>query len=277
MDRVARPGRYPHSGGMWKTLLFAAALVPGGASGAGLASLTGSYRVEYTGYSHGFTVLKLAGSLALLQDGYTAHVTFHTAGMAAWMAHVDNDSQVHGAFQGDQAAPALFEGSGNLRGSKRATRITYQDGNPMIEVLTPPVEHERSAVAPAQTRHTIDTLSAVAMLIHEVARTGACEGTATTFDGRRLSTQTVHTTGQEMLPRTDRSIFQGQALRCDFDGRQLGGFVNDENEDTLRKPRHGTAWLAAVLPGAPPVPVRVAFDNKLLGQVTLYLTSAKPE
>ena len=53
--------------------------------------------------------------------------------------------------------------------------------------------------------------------------------------------------------------------------------MNNENEDSLRKPRHGTAWLAAVLPGAPPVPVRVAFDNKLLGQVMLYLTSVKAE
>ncbi len=262
---------------MWKTLVLAAVLAPAMARGAGLGSPTGSYSVEYTGYSHGFTVLKLAGSITLLPDRYTAHVSFHTAGMAAWMVRSDNDSRVNGSFQGAQAAPVLFEGSGNLRGSKRVTRIAYQDGNPIIQALTPPVEHERSAVPPAQTLHTIDTLSAVAMLIHAVAQTGACEGSTTTFDGRRLSTQTVHTTGQEMLPEIGRSIFHGQALRCDFDGRQLGGFVNNENEDSLRKPRHGTAWLAAVLPGAPPVPVRVAFDNKLLGQVMLYLTSVKAE
>ena len=262
---------------MWKTVVLVAALVPAAANGAGLGAPVGSYSVEYTGYSHGFTVLKLAGTISLAQDRYAAHVTFHTAGMAAWMARVDNDSQVQGVFQGGQAAPSLFEGTGNLRGTRRATRIAYQDGNPVIQVLSPPVEHERSVVPPAQTQHTIDTLSAVAMLIHAVAQTGACEGSVTTFDGRRLATQTVHTTGQEVLPHTGRSMFQGQALRCDFDGRQLGGFVNDENEDTLRKPRHGTAWLAAVLPGAPPVPVRVVFDNKLLGQVTLYLTSAKPD
>ena len=267
---------------MWKTLVLAAAIAPAAARGAGitdqgLGSPVGGYSVEYTGYSHGFTVLKLAGSLALSPTGYTAQVTFHTAGMAAWMVRSDNDSQVHGSFQGAAVLPALFEGSGNLRGVHRVTRIAYQDGNPVVQVLTPPVEHERSAVPPAQTQHTIDTLSAVAMLIHDVGQSGACEGSVTTFDGRRLATQTVHTTGQDMLPQTGRSVFHGQALRCDFDGRQLGGFVNNENEDALRKPRHGTAWLAAVLPGAPPVPVRVAFDNKLLGQVTLYLTSVKQE
>ncbi len=262
---------------MWKTLALAALVAPAAAQATGLGSPSGGYTVEYTGYSHGFTVLKLAASLALSPSGYKAHVTFHTAGMAAWMLRSDNDSQVNGAFQGVQAVPALFEGTGNLRGSKRATRIAYQDGNPVIQMLTPPVERERSAVPAAQTQHTIDSLSAVAMLIHDVAQTGACEGTVTTFDGRRLATQTVHTTGLEMLPHTGRSIFQGQALRCDFDGQQLGGFVNNENQGTLRKPRHGTAWLAALLPNGPPVPVRVAFDNNILGQVTLYLTSATAE
>ncbi len=262
---------------MWKTFVLALTLAPAAASGTGLGAPAGAYNVEYTGYAHGLTVLKLAGRIAMSASGYTAHVTFHTAGMAAWVVRSDNDSQVNGTFQGSQAVPALFEGTGNLRGSRRVTRIAYQDGNPVIQALAPPVEHERSAVPAAQTQHTIDTLSAVAMLIHTVAQTGQCDGSVTTFDGRRLATQSVHTTGQEMLPQTDRSIFQGQALRCDFDGRQLGGFVNNENEDSLRKPRHGTAWLAAVLPGVPPVPVRVAFDNKLLGAVTLYLTAAKAE
>ena len=264
-------------------LLLTALLCPAGAwaepvpaqAAGGLGAAAGGYDLEYTGFSHGFVVLKLSGAVALSPTGYTAHVTFHTAGMAGWVVHSDNDSTVSGAFAGMEARPASFEGSGRLRGTDRVTRITYKDGNPVIQALEPPVEHERSAVPPEQTRHTIDTLSAVALLIHAVAETGTCAGSATTFDGRRLATQTVHSSGQDMLPATGRSVFHGSALRCDFDGRQLGGFVNNENEDDLRKPRHGTAWFAAMLPGAPPVPVRVAFENKLLGQVTLYLTGAQ--
>jgi len=238
-----------------------------------LASATGGYQVEYTGYSHGLTVLKLAGSLTLTKTGYAARVTFHTAGMAAWMLRSDNDSQVTGLFQGIQAEPRLFEGTGHLRRTDRTTRIAYVDGDPVIQALSPPVEHERTVVPAAQTVHTIDTLSAVVMLIHAVAETGHCDGSVTTFDGRRLSTQTAHTSGKEMLAKTDRSIFSGQALRCDFVGQQTGGFVLNEDEDALRKPRAGSAWLADMVPGAPPVPVRVTFDNKILGQVTLYLTS----
>ncbi len=244
---------------------------------AASAATTGSYTADYTGYSHGFTVLKLSGTLTLTPDGYAAHVTFHAAGFAGMMVRMDNDSQVTGHFAGSEAQPALFEGTGHLHGTNRVTRITYTNGNPTIQALSPPVEQERTSVAPADTLHTIDTLSAVSLLIREVGQSGRCDGSVSTFDGRRLATQTVHTSGQEVLPKTGRSIFAGSALRCDFDGRQLGGFIKDENEDNLRKPRHGTAWLADMLPGAPPVPVRVAFENKLLGQVTLYLTALTPD
>jgi len=237
------------------------------------AADTGSFTADYTGYSHGLTVLKLTGSLTLTPGGYAAHVTFHTAGFIGFVVHSDNDSQVQGVFQGSQAAPSLFVGSGNLRGTKRATRIEYKNGNPVVTLLTPPNERERTLVAPQDTLHTIDTLSAAALLVRTVAATGHCDGSTTTFDGRRLSVLTSHTTGEVTLPQTDRSIFAGQALRCDFDGQQTGGFVTNENEDSLRKPRHGTAWLAPILPNAPPVPVRVIFDNKILGEVTLYLTA----
>jgi hypothetical protein len=222
-------------------------------------------------------VLKLSGSVDFSSAGYSAHVTFHTAGMVGMMLRSDNDSQVTGLFEPGHAKPALFQGRGNLRGTERVTRIAYDDGNPVVEIIKPPVEKERTAVPPAQTLHTIDTLSAVALLIRNVADTGKCDGAVTTFDGRRLATQTSHTAGEEDLPQTGRSMFQGKALRCDFEGRQLAGFVTDENEDDLRKPRYGTAWLAPMLPNAPPVPVRVAFENKILGKVILYLTSVTPQ
>lgn len=241
--------------------------------GSAQAAPTGHFEAEYTGISHGLTVLKLTAALTLAPESYAAHVTFHTAGLVGMLLHSDNDSAASGRFEGDSAAPLLFTGTGHLRGTDRATRIEYKDGNPVIRTLAPPVEQERTAISAADTQHTIDTISAVALLIRQVARHGACDGAVTTFDGRRLATQTVHTVGEEDLPKTSRSSFAGTALRCDFDGRQLAGFVKTEDEDDLKKPRHGSAWLAPMIPGAPPVPVRVMFQNKLLGDVTLYLTA----
>jgi hypothetical protein len=164
-------------------------------------------------------------------------------------------------------------GTGHLRGTDRLTRLDYVDGNPVVHALSPPVEQERTPVPPAQTAHTIDTLSAVALLIRQVGQTGTCGGSVTTFDGRRLATQTARAGGEEILPPTDRSIFSGKAFRCDLVGQQLAGFVRNEDEDDLKKPRVGAAWLANLVPGAPPVPVKVIFENKILGKVTLYLTA----
>jgi hypothetical protein len=258
---------------------------------------TGGWNVQYDGFADGLLVLKMRASLHFTATGYDGTLAFHTAGMIAWVVRSTDDSEVSGAFvranaaaggsaggtageptaSPDQAAPASFVSIGKLRGVERVTRMTYRDGSPVIGTLTPDVTLERSPVAPSATAHTIDTLSAIAMLVRQVGDTGRCDGGTMIFDGRRLTALRARTTGPAALPHVGRSIFAGQTLRCDFDGDQLAGFKKDETEADQRRTRHGVAWLASVLPGAPPIPVRVNFDNKILGQVTLYLTSATPE
>ena len=220
---------------MWKTLALAVLLAPNAAGAAGLGGQAGTYKVEYTGYSHGFVVLRLAGSLDLTPSGYALHVTFHTAGMAAWVVRADNDSQVSGRFAGDQAMPILFEGSGSLRGTRRLTRIAYQDGNPVIQTLSPPVEHERSAVPPSQTQHTIDTLSAVALLIHEVAMDGKCEGTATTFDGRRLRCRPRTPPAPRRCRRPAAPSSKARRCAATSTGASSAASSTNENEDDLKQ------------------------------------------
>ena len=41
----------------------------------------------------------------------------------------------------------------------------------------------------------------------------------------------------------------------------------------------GSAWMAPVLPGAPSLPVRIAFQTRWFGWATMYLTGAtdRPE
>ncbi len=245
-------------------------------------STTGAWTVQYDGFSHGLLVLKMRASLRFGPAAYDGTLSFHTAGMISWMVHSTDDSQVQGQFvRGDEGgaapdrvAPSSFVSIGNLRGVDRVTRMTYANGAPVIGTLTPDVNLERTPVAPASTVRTIDTLSAIAMLVRQVGDTGRCDGGTMIFDGRRLTSLTARTVGTQTLPRTDRSIFAGDSLRCDFQGNQLAGFKKDESEADQRKTKFGNAWLASVVPNAPPIPVRVIFDNKVLGQVTLYLTAA---
>jgi hypothetical protein len=243
------------------------------ASAAAQAATTGTLSATYDGYSHGMIVLKLNASLEMNPASYAAHLDYHTAGMIGWVVHNSSSNDVQGRFAAGSVLPAEYVSSGRLRGVARETHIVYHAGNPTVLTLQPPVDSERSAVPQALTAQTIDTLSAIALLIRHVGETGRCDGSARTFDGRRLTALTARTTGHETLPKIQKSIFAGDTLRCDFDGNQLAGFVKSEDQDQLRRTRHGTAWLAPLVPGAPPVPVRVVFDNKVLGQVTLYLTS----
>jgi hypothetical protein len=245
---------------------------------------TGGWTVDYDGFAHGILALKLHATLTLTPSTYTGALSFHTAGMIGWMVRSTDDSHVQGRFvkadptdaTPDRAEPSSFLSVGNLRGTDRVTRMTYQNGTPVIGTLTPNVLLERKPVPQTAWPHTIDNLSALAMLVRQVADTGRCDGSATLFDGRRLTTLAARTAGTEALPHTGRSLFAGQTLRCDFDGNQLYGFKNDESEAEQRRTKHGNAWLATVLPNEPPVPVKVIFTNKALGEVTLYLTAVKP-
>jgi hypothetical protein len=82
----------------------------------------------------------------------------------------------------------------------------------------------------------------------------------------------AHTAGEEQLAPSSRSVFQGNALRCDFSGRMLAGFKFDGDRVRDGKTMHGSAWLAAAVPGGPLLPVRMAFETRWFGDAVMYLT-----
>jgi hypothetical protein len=243
------------------------------APAASHAASTGSFKADYDGYAHGLVALKLSAALTLTPTGYSGRLMFHTAGLVGFMVHVDSDSQVVGHFDGDRAVPESFSATGMLHGVDRTIGMHWQHGNPVVDVVSPPAEQERTAVPPEMRAHAIDALSAMATLVRQAGDSGRCDGGATIFDGRRVSHLAAHVAGREPPPASPKSRYDLPALRCDFEGQELAGFLKNEPEADQRRTRHGIAWLAPVVPGAPLVPERVIFEHKLLGQVTLYLTS----
>ena len=127
-------------------------------------------------------------------------------------------------------------------------------------------------VAPALQIGTEDTLSAMAQLCGGWIAVD-CDTSARTFDGRRLSEIDARTVGMETVAATRRSIFAGPALRCDFEGRMLAGFLLADNRAEMQRPLHGSAWFAAI-EGSPPLPVRLQFETRWFGIVTMLLTAA---
>jgi hypothetical protein len=193
-------------------------------------------------------------------------------GLINWLSHMDNQSDVRGHFAGADPVPDHYDSAGTAHGAYKTMQIAYRHGNPAIEQQTPFPDPSRTTVPPGQTPGTIDDLSAIALLVHRVGDSSNCDGSLKLFDGRRLTALTAHTAGTETIRPSSRSRYGGSALRCDFEGTRTAGFLKADDEAQQRRPRRGSAWLASILPGAPPVPIRVTFDNNVLGSVTLYLT-----
>ncbi len=229
---------------------------------------------SYVGYARGFNLLSLDTVLAIHTADYRLQVSYRLAGAVGVFVHGDANTVVDGRFVSGHAEPRQFFSVGHLRGNLQVTQIDWQSGSPKVVQLVPPAEAERDPILASDQAHTIDALSGMAVLMRQATYAGRCDGAMRTFDGRRLAEISAHTVGEETLDETSRSSFHGPALRCDFQWRQLAGFLHDDDQAALLRPLQGSAWLARLQPGQPLIPVRIAITARFLGDTTLYLTQA---
>jgi hypothetical protein len=231
---------------------------------------------NYETYAAGLHVAEVDSSFIFGPWDYQMTLGYHTTGMVGLFVHGHQFDTVTGSWRGPHAAPSRFVGQGTWHGQDRLTEIDYRQGKPAIRQLVPPNANEREPVPDSLQANSIDTLSALAELIHAVKDTGRCEATVRTYDGRRAVEIEAHTVGEETLETTSRSSFAGKALRCDFSGRMLAGFKFDDDRARDSKPMHGSAWLAPIVAGGPPLPVRMAFETRWFGDAIMYLTGVGP-
>jgi hypothetical protein len=236
-------------------------------------------QLSYDTYAASIEVMQMRVFFGLGPWNYRVDLEYHTTGLVGLFYRGRQTNTVRGIWRNDEAAPQEFSGEGTWRGQERRTLIDYDHGLPLVKELKPPQESEREPVPPPLQLNTVDTLSAVAQLMRRVEHDHACDTEVHTYDGRRVLDVVARTGGPEKLDETSRSIFSGPALRCDFEGREVAGFLLGEDDPEHRRPLHGSAWFAAVLPNAPPLPVRIAFQTRWFGLATMYLTGAteRPE
>jgi hypothetical protein len=239
-------------------------------------TLSTAAHIDYQLYVHGLRIGRLESALNIHDGKYHIEVAFRTFGLVGMLFQGHQLSVADGRLGRQEPEPARFVGDGFWRGESRQTLIDYVGGQPVVRTLEPPNDDERETIPPALQANTIDTLSSMVLLIDQVAKTGRCDSTVRTFDGRRVVDFNARTVGQEPVEATRRSTFNGPALRCDFEGKVLAGFRRDDSAKDRAKPKHGTAWFASVLPGAPLLPVRIQFETTWFGDATMYLTGSGP-
>ena len=228
---------------------------------------------HYLAYAGGLNVIAMEAQFDVAPGAYRLQIDYRTTGTFGLFVHSDQMTTVTGGFVAGRAVPQRLVSNGVLRGVPRKTEIDYRNGEPEVRNMVPPNDKERETVPESDRKGTIDTLSAIAQVMEQVARTGRCEGDVRTFDGRRLADLRAWTIGTEVIPRSSISNFAGPALHCEFEGRQLGGFMLDEDRQKLQQPQRGSAWFAAVRPGGPALPVRISFHTRWFGDATMYLAA----
>jgi len=236
-----------------------------------------AYNLHYQAVSLGLTIMQMDVSVRIFPGTYDVALSYHTTGLARLLYAGWQTEEVSGVWEDDLAAPSQYLASGEWRGRLRRADIVYRGGQPDIRELLPPNTGEREPVPRALQRGTEDTLSALAQLLRRVERRGSCNTAARVFDGRRLSEIDATTVGPEQLGRGGGSIFAGTALRCDFVGRMLAGFVLGRSHMTPGRAHRGSAWFAPLQPGGPALPVRMSFGTDWFGNVAMVLTAATPQ
>ncbi len=238
----------------------------------------GRARLGYAGFVAGLNIVNLESGVSIRADGYEMGLSVRSAGTFGAFVTIRSHASAEGTWRGDHAVPQRYTSWGLFRGDERHTDIVYPDGDPLIQVLVPERDTDREPVPDALRRGTMDGFSMIADLVRGVAKSGGCDGQVHTFDGRRAAVITSHTGGVDVLPQESRSMFQGPALRCDFESLVLAGLPRDVGpDDSARRPQKGSIWLAHVLPGMPMLPVLLTMDTRLAGHVNVYLTQASSQ
>lgn len=228
--------------------------------------------LSYTTRVAGLTVMQTEADVEMDARGYRVDIASRNAGAYGLLFRGETRSLAQGLWAGALVAPQRYAVDGIWRGTPRHTLMDYDGGQPNVRHLDPPNAAEREPVPAPLQRETIDTISAAALLARRATTTGRCDGEARTFDGRRLF-EVQARTGVWERPAPGLP----PALRCDFEGRLLAGFLLDGDREAAARPQQGSAWLARLSPGGPMLPVRLRFDIRWLGSATMTLNAAHPD
>lgn len=238
---------------------------------AGPAAAEG-WRASYAITAAGVTVMEADVTFTLGAPGapYSIESRVRPRGVATMLFRGEQQSRSEGVWQGVTTRPRLHESQGNWRGTPRHTLLRYgSDGTPGIVRLEPVEDVERTPIADADRRGTVDSLTALLQLTHQVGRTARCETRARTYDGRRLTQFDVTT--DPIAHVADAGL-----LRCVVESRLLGGVPANRPFEEATRPVRSHLVFGVPQPGGPAVPVRIEIASRWWGAITATLTGFSP-
>lgn len=168
--------------------------------------------------------------------------------------------------------PARFHSLTRIYQKAQTASLTYGENGAVEIVADPPTVQAREAREQGLAEGTLDPLSAVVALVDEVVRTGECRGRVRVFDGARRYDLQATPAGVAQVSRIGFSLYEGPATECAVTPTLLDGF-RQRDIDAGLYPDSASVWIAPVVAGEPPVPVRVIARSGL-GTMRLDLVEA---
>lgn len=233
-------------------------------------------RLDYAGFIGPTQVLRATVDLELrdgVPDGrYSMALDAGTVESFGQLLPLRFTASAHGATRSAEILPARYRSVTNLMQGEQAVTVTWRPGG--VDVASQPPTREARLAQERQIGHgALDPLSAAVALVVGAARKGFCDGTIPVFDGMRRYDLLLEPAGRSPVLRQGPALYEGLASECLVRADLREGF----HEADLRAglyPESASLWLAAVLPGLPEMPVRVA-GRSAVGDVRLDLVGAR--
>lgn len=255
------------------TLTLLAGLLGAGAlGGQALSARAEPLQIGYDITLAGLPVMDADITVERGDGSYRAHLRTDLSGLIGQIKKFTLISDTRGDVVQGALAPVHYTTENEDR-KRREASVTYEgDGQgAKVEADPPPEDDNREPVPEAQVAAAVDPLTAFLAGLAIVDRDGACHGSMTVFDGRRLFGLTLHNADAVTVPSGFGLGPQARAMACRVEVAHLAGFKSSE----LRKktfPDEIRVTLASNTGQAPWIPVSLSLETGL-GRFAATLSS----
>ncbi len=187
-------------------------------------------------------------SYRLVSDSKSAGVIDTFVG---FFSHAVSD----GAVKDGEVVPKTHRADNRWFGEDRKVFIDYGSGSGITASVEPPWhDDDRDPVPDHLLPATLDPLSAALRIIRAAGRDGGLPLTVPVFDGRRRYDLHI---GPVTADDADGPAYAGPALRAEIVLERIVGFSRRPWLPRSDDPEVATVWLADLVDGLPPIPVRL--------------------
>jgi len=234
--------------------------------------------LHYDVYYSLLRLVTIASQARVEQSVYNLSSRMETVGLLGTLFPWTYRSEVHGRISDAELRPDTFHSHSEVRDRVQQVSLRYDASGPLVDEVTPfdaavlgqGEDYTRDEVSPEMRAGTIDPLTEIASVSQQLARGQGCAGVRSVFDGLRRYDVIYEDLGETELEGSSYDAYEGRARQCRSRIKPIAGFWKPK-EEKGESITSITAWMMPPVPGADPVPVRIAVEGAR-GTLSIHLT-----